>query len=184
MEKFEHSINIVNAEQQQTGYLTCAYNSCIDFQQKIRRSGVKTFSVWKYLEECFANNWKSRFRKPPRANTILHWFETDPVTGMKMGADDLADICLYVNDYTPLIMYHEEKISRFENVSIEPSINDKQKIEIKDSALELADHVGDLCGEVKSALQDGKFQPHEKKDVVKAIALLKNKIKNLEGLVK
>lgn len=184
MEKFENSINIINSEAQQTGYLTCAYNACIDFQQKIRRSGIKTFSVWKYLEEAFANNWKSTYRKPPRANTILHWFETDPVTGMKMGADDLADICLYVNDYTPLIMYHEEKLARFENLNIEPSINKKQNIEIKDNALELADHAGDLCGEVKSALADGKFQPHEKKDVAKAIAQLKNKIKIIEGLIK
>ena len=171
-------------QQQQSGYLTIAYNACIDFQGKIRRSGIKSFSVWDYLEKCFKENWKSKFRKPPRANTILHWFEDDPVTGMKMGAEDLAQICLFVNDHTPLIAYHEEMIKRFENIKVDPSMNIKEKVDIKDSALELADSSGDLCGEIKSALADGKFMPHEKRDVKKAIKLLKERVTKIESLIK
>lgn len=184
MDRAINVINIAHRERQQTGYLEICYNSCIEFQSKIRRSGIKSFSVWAYLEDCFKENWKSKYRKPPRANTILHWFEDDPITGMKMGAEDFAQICQFVDDYSPLIAYHEEMIARFENVNNDQPVDSKKKIEIKDSALELADNAGSLCGEIKSALSDGRFMPHEKKDVAKAISTLKNKIKTLEVLVK
>ncbi len=181
------TISIINNQLkggQQSGYLNICYNACIDFQGKIRRSGIKSFSVWKYLEDCFKENWRSTYRKPPRANTILHWFEDDPVTGMKMGAEDLALICLYVNDHSPLVAYYEEMLARFENLKLEPSIDHKTKIEIKDSALELANSSGNLCGEIKSALADGKFLPNEKRDVKKAVGLLKQHITKIEGFIK
>ena len=184
MKYVEPYINNHLEQQQQSGYLTIAYNACIDFQGKIRRSGIKSFSVWDYLEKCFKENWKSKFRKPPRANTILHWFEDDPVTGMKMGAEDLAQICLFVDDPSPLIAYHEEMIKRFENIRSEPAVNSKEKVDIKDSALELADSAGDLCGEIKSALVDGRWAPHEKRDVKKAIKLLKERVTKIESLIK
>jgi len=178
-----HIINNLSVNQQQSSYLEVAFNACIEFQTRVRREGLKTFNVWIFLQNEFKKNWKLEFKKPPKASTIMHWFQQDPVTGMKMGADDLADICYFINDYSPLIAYHEEKISRFENVE-NKRIPDNSKLEIKDSALELADNAGNLCGEIKSALADGKFMPHEKKDVAKAISALKNKIKTLETLVK
>ncbi len=184
MKYVEPYINNLPDAPQQSGYLTIAYNACVDFQGKIRRSGIKSFSVWDYLEKCFKENWKSKYRKPPRANTILHWFEDDPITGMKMGAEDLAQICLFINDYTPLIAYHEEMLSRFDNIKSENKIDSKEKLQIKDSALTLAESVGDLCGEIKNALEDGKLSAHEKQSIKKLSKMLEDANKKIIEIIK
>ena len=43
-------------------YIELCYEACNEFQDNIRKQGLKTFSVWKHLEEEYYSNnkWKHR----------------------------------------------------------------------------------------------------------------------------
>jgi|GEM_PF-5954689 len=105
--------------QQEIDYLELAHDCVLEFEHKIRMQGLRTFNVWKHLESELDRIWKSEYRQPPRAATIASWFEKDPITKSKMGADDLMMICEIINDARPLVAFYREGMRRLPEEAIE-----------------------------------------------------------------
>ncbi len=120
-------INLENVCKQSVNYLDLAEESCLRFQTEIRKHGIKTFNVWKYLESEFKKAYIKEGienRQPPKASTISQWFDPDPINGTKMGTEDLRLICKMVNDPTPIMAYYEQALIPFEEESPESLLFD------------------------------------------------------------
>jgi hypothetical protein len=110
----QHS-SISNLQCDSYGYLDVAFQSCKDFQEKIRRNGARSFNVWLFLEQEFRKYYLSSSinRKPPKAVTIEQWFNDNHLSGSKMGTEDLKLICKFINNSDPIVAFYEETIKDF-----------------------------------------------------------------------
>jgi hypothetical protein len=147
------------------GYLELAYQAVQRFEDKIRKSGYKSFNVWKFLEDEYYKELGKTYRKPPKASTIRQWFDEDPVTRAKMGTDDLLFICSKIDDPTPLIAFYEHAMESFEY---------KEKIVVETASLTrklnyLSIILGRLYEKYDQAIADGKVDKREA-DTILAVA--------------
>lgn len=174
-------------ESLQNTYLEIAYQSILEWQNKIRRAGHKRFNAFLELEAQLRKEWIYENRKPPKANTIIHWFEKDNINAAKLGCDDLAAICRIIGDPSALIAYYEDSIRNFPSETIE-SIQAKFRMEgdrkkdLTDLALRVGGSVGELLSEIESDLADGILEPQEKRDILAAsqkLDVLNNQLKKL-----
>lgn len=136
------------------GYLDVAFQSCKDFQEKIRRNGARSFNVWLFLEQEFRKHYLTNglHRKPPKAVTIEQWFNDNHLSGSKMGTEDLKLICRFINNADPIIAFYEETIKEFFPQSTE-IITDTATL--NSLVLKLGVLQGNLFDEFSDAVPDG-----------------------------
>lgn len=96
-------------------YLNVAFQCCKDFEERIRRQGAKSFNVFLFLEQEFRKHFVSENlnRKPPKAVTIEQWFNSNHLSGSKMGTEDLKLICRFINNSDAIVAFYEETIKDF-----------------------------------------------------------------------
>ena len=135
-------------------YLDVAYQSCKDFQERIRRNGVKNFNIWIFLEQQFKKHHISNNlnRKPPKAVTIEQWFSHNHLSGSKMGTEDLKMICKFINNSDPIVAFYEETIKEFFPQSTEIIENTAA---LNSLVFKLGELQGNLFGEFSDAVPDG-----------------------------
>lgn len=135
-------------------YLDIAYQSCKDFQERIRKAGDRTFNIWLYLEDQFKRHHlkENLHRKPPKAVTIEQWFAKNHLSGSKMGTEDLKLICKFINNADPTIAFYEETVKEFYGASSD-IISDTTTL--TQMILRLGKMQGDLFDEYESSLEDG-----------------------------
>lgn len=135
-------------------YLDIAYQSCKDFQERIRRQGAKSFNLWLFLEQEFRKHHiaENLNRKPPKAVTIEQWFAKNHLSGSKMGTEDLKLICKFINNADPIIAFYEETVKEFYGASSD-IITDTTTL--TQMILRLGKMQGDLFDEYENSLEDG-----------------------------
>lgn len=135
-------------------YLDIAYQSCKEFQERIRKAGDRSFNIWLYLEDQFKRHHlkENLHRKPPKAVTIEQWFAKNHLSGSKMGTEDLKLICRFVNNSDAIIAFYEETIKEFFPQSTD-IINDTSAL--NKIVLKLGSLQGQLFDEYSEAEQDG-----------------------------
>lgn len=160
---FDHLRNI--SEQP---YLKVAEQCCLNFQEGIRRNGLKSFNVYIFLEDEFRKTYIKKnieHRKPPKASTISQWFSDDPISGTKLGTEDLIMICKIINDPTPLLAFYENSIKDFKLSKTLIEVNLKN---LNSLMLRLPSKGADLLSEYDSDMADGLIDTDEANRIIAA----------------
>lgn len=150
----QHPSITLPQQEENYGYLNVAFQSCKEFQEKIRRNGARSFNVWLFLEQEFRKHYLSNglHRKPPKAVTIEQWFNDNHLSGSKMGTEDLKLICKFINNADPIIAFYEETVKEFYGTSSD-IISDTTTL--TQMVLKLGKMQGDLFDEYESSIEDG-----------------------------
>ncbi len=137
-------------------YLDQLEQACLEMQEKIRRTGVRDFNVWLWLEKQFRDHYSSHHingRKPPKAITIQQWCRNDSISvSSKMGTEDFRLICQFINNHIPIISYYEYSISYFSKEIAREVIEDIKAL--NSHILNLAKENGDLADEFNKDIMD------------------------------
>lgn len=168
------SKNILTAINQQTtnnqlmkNFRIVLKREIIEFENKIRKDEPE-FDVYEWLGELLGYY----------PTTIRKWFNDYDQTGTKMGLKDLQMICIYIRTVRPIEAFLNETTSIIEKTNGRKLT--KEFIgDIKSTGLTAAGSIGQLCSNIRKALDEespGIIEDHEYNYLINDIKLAEHQL--------